>query len=63
MATDKKPTMLRLTDEMYEKIRYLAYVEHRSINAEIEHALEMYISSFEKENGSISLPTLSKDKK
>lgn len=47
----------------YEKIRYLAYVEHRSINAEIEYALEMYISSFEKENGSISLPTLSKDKK
>lgn len=56
MATDKKPTMLRLTEEMYEKVRYLAYVEHRSINAEIEHALAHYISSYETENGVISLP-------
>lgn len=58
MATDKKPTMLRLTDTMHEKIRYLAYLEHRSINSEIEHAIATYISMFEKEHGTISVPDL-----
>ncbi len=61
MATDKKPTMLRLTEEMYEKVRYLAYVEHRSINAEIEQALSCYISSYEQQNGIISIPSPSTD--
>ena len=61
MATDKKPTMLRLTNEMYEKVRYLAYFEHRSMNAEIEHVIATYISNFEKKHGSISVPDPSKD--
>ena len=56
MATEKKPTMLRLTEEMYEKIRYLAYLEHRSMNSEIEHVLSQYIQSFESQNGVITLP-------
>lgn len=57
MATDKRPTMLRLTDDMYEKIRYLAYKERRSMNAEIEFALATYISSYEQKNGTICVPT------
>ena len=61
MATDKKPTMLRLTNEMYEKVRYLAYFEHRSMNAEIEYAIATYISNFEKKHGSISVPDQPKD--
>lgn len=58
MATDKKPTMLRLTENMYEKIRYLAYLEHRSMNSEIEYALSCYIQSYESTHGSISVPNL-----
>lgn len=61
MATEKKPTMLRLTNEMYEKVRYLAYMEHRSINAEIEYALATYISDYEQQHGVISVPDISKD--
>ena len=61
MATDKKPTMLRLTSDMYEKIRYLAYLEHRSMNAEIEYAIDSYIAFFEKQHGPINLPDISKD--
>lgn len=53
MATTKRPTMLRLNDEMYEKIRFLAYKEHRSVNAQIEYALQKYIDEFEQSNGSI----------
>lgn len=56
MATDKRPTMLRLPEITYEKVRYLAYVERRSINMEIEHALEVYISNYEAVHGAIQLP-------
>ena len=61
MATDKKPTMLRLTEDMYEKVRYIAYFEHRSINAQIEQALSVYIADFENKHGTISLPAPSTD--
>ena len=53
--TDKKPTMLRLPEETVQKIKFLANVEHRSMNMEIEHILKVYISSYEKENGVISV--------
>lgn len=56
MATDKRPTMLRLPENLYEKIRYLAYVEHRSMNMEIEYALGAYVEAFESKNGPITLP-------
>lgn len=56
MATNKRPTMLRLPDELYEKIRYLAYLEHRSLNMEIEYAIQSYISAFESKNGSLQVP-------
>ena len=56
MATAKRPTMLRLPEETYEKVRYLAYVERRSINMQIEHALEKYIAAYESANGEIVIP-------
>jgi predicted DNA-binding protein len=55
MATDKRPTMLRLPESTYEKVRYLAYVERRSINMEIEHAIENYITDYERDHGSIPI--------
>ena len=61
MATDKKPTMLRLTEEMYEKIRYIAYLEHRSMNAEIVYALSCYVKMYEQKNSPISFPPPSTD--
>lgn len=56
MATDKRPTMLRLPEELYEKVRYLAYLEHRSMNMEIEYALQSYVQQFEHDHGPIELP-------
>ncbi len=55
MATDKRPTMLRLPETTYEKVRYLAFKERRSINMQIEHALETYIAEYEKANGPIQV--------
>lgn len=56
MATEKRPTMLRLPEEIHEKIRYLALVERRSINMQIEHALAQYIADYESQHGPIQLP-------
>lgn len=61
MATNKRPTMLRLPEIMYEKVRYLAYIERRSINMEIEHALEVYISNYESIHGVIQIPDTEKE--
>ena len=59
MATDKRPTMLRLPERTYEKVRYLAYKERRSINMQIEQAIEVYISAYECKNGPIPIDGLS----
>lgn len=56
MATGRKSTTLRLPEDIYEKIRYLAFVERRSVNMQIEHTLSKYISGYEQQYGSIKLP-------
>ncbi len=56
MATEKRPTMLRLPEEIYEKVRYLAFIERRSINMQIEHAISQYIDAYERQHGPIQLP-------
>ena len=55
MSTNKRPTMLRLPEELYEKVRYMAYVERRSVNMQIEHALQQYVIQFEQAHGPIRL--------
>ena len=56
MATGKRPTMLRLPEELYEKVRYLAFLERRSINMQIEHALNEYIDRYDERHGPLQLP-------
>lgn len=61
MATDKKPTMLRLPRDILEKTKIIAEKEHRSMNMQIEYALMVYIAAYEKEHGVIPLPNLSEE--
>lgn len=56
MATDKRQFTLRVQNDTYEKMRYLAYVERRSIAMEIETAMIAYIAAYEKQHGAIQLP-------
>lgn len=58
MATDKRPTMLRLPEDLYEKLRLLAFIERRSVNRQIEHVLEKYIADFEAANGPLEVPAI-----
>lgn len=57
MATSKIPTMLRLPEQLHEKVKLLADIEHRSMNMEIEYALSKYVSDYESQNGTIPLST------
>lgn len=56
MATDKRQFTLRIQDQTYEKMRYLAFVERRSIAMEIETAMLSYISAYEAQHGPIQIP-------
>lgn len=59
MATDKRQFTLRIQEETYEKMRYLAFKERRSIAMEIETAMLAYIAEYEKANGPIQVDVLS----
>ncbi len=53
MATEKRQFTLRMQESTYEKVRYLAFVDRRSIAMEIEHIINKYANEYEKENGPI----------
>ena len=61
MATDKRQFTLRIQDETYEKMRFLAYAERRSIAMEIEAAMLAYIANYENQHGPIQLPESSEE--
>ena len=57
MSTEKRRYTLRLHDDTFENIKYIAEKSKRSIAMQIEYILEKYVAEFEKENGPISAPT------
>ena len=56
MATDKRQFTMRMQDDTYEKIRYLAFTDRRSIAMEIEHILLEHIAAWEAQHGPIRVP-------
>lgn len=53
MATNKRVFTLRLSDEVFDKIRILATREHRSLTNYIEYILIKHLEECEKEHGEI----------
>lgn len=49
------PFSLRVSESLMDKIKYIAEINKRSANKEIEFALEQYVRKFEKDNGKIEL--------
>ncbi len=49
------PFSLRISENLLDKIKYIAEQNKRSANKEIEFALEQYIRKYEAENGQIEL--------
>lgn len=48
------PFSLRISEDMHEKLKFIAKDHKRSENKEIEYILEHYIKQYEKENGKIN---------
>lgn len=53
MATDKRVFTLRLKDENFTKIKYIADKNKRSIAMQIEFLIEQHVEQYEKEKGII----------
>ena len=53
MSTNKQPLTLRIEENIFAKIKQIAEKERRSLNSQIETAIEKYIADYEKQNGSI----------
>ena len=49
------PFSLRVSEELLDKIKFIAATNKRSANKEIEFILEKAVKDFENENGVISL--------
>ncbi len=63
MATDKKVFTLRVQDSTYEKVRYLAFSDRRSVSMEMEHILLEYIDKYESIHGEIAISSPSEEEK
>lgn len=48
---------LRMQDELYYKIKYIAKKENRSYNQEAVYILKKYIDEYENQNGVIDIDT------
>lgn len=55
MANYYTPFSLRVSEELLDKVKYIAEENKRSANKEIEFALEQYVKAFEASNGKIKL--------
>ena len=53
MATNKRVFTLRLSDEVFDKIGFLATKEHRSMTNYIEYVLMQHLEQIEEKQGKI----------
>lgn len=51
----KVASQMRFDETLYQKAKYIAEKEYRSVNAQIEYFISVGIKQYEKENGVILL--------
>lgn len=56
MPTNKRVFTLRLQEYNFDKIKYIADKNKRSITMQIEYLVEKCIDEYEKKNGIIQIP-------
>lgn len=56
MMEKKGRYTLRIDEELWEKLTYVAGYEMRTKNREVEQIIKRHIAAFEKEHGQIDLP-------
>ena len=52
---NQKNYNLRVDENSYKKLKYIADYNHRSVNSHIEFLIEQCINDFEKQNGKIDI--------
>lgn len=52
---NQKNYNLRVDENSYRKLKYVADYNHRSVNSHIEFLIEQCIFEFEKQNGKINI--------
>ena len=55
MGAGTRPVCYNLNPAIIEKIRYIAFMEHRKNNAVVSEALERFVTEWEQTNGKISV--------
>lgn len=50
-----RPVCYNLNPAIIEKVRYIAFMEHRKNNAVVNEALERFVTEWERANGEISV--------
>lgn len=55
MSKSKSTTSIRIDETLFSKLKIIATKEKRSINSQMEHAIEKCVENFEKEYGTISV--------
>jgi len=58
MSTIKRAFTLRLQEDNFEKIKFIADKNKRSIAMQIEYLIEQHIDEYEKKNGAIPINQL-----
>ncbi|AMJ41716.1 hypothetical protein [Anaerotignum propionicum] len=55
MATEKRAFTMRMQNDNFEKIKFLAEQNKRSIAMQIEYLIEKAVSEYENEHGKIEI--------
>lgn len=55
ISTDKRAFTMRMQPENFNKIKYIAEQNKRSIAMQIEYLIEQCVFEYEKENGKIPI--------
>lgn len=53
-----RPSQIRMDEELYDKIKYIAHKQNRSWNGQANWILQQYIKDYEKVNGKITAKDL-----
>ena len=57
MATKIPLRPVRMEDELYQKVCFIADLEERSCNAEIVYILKQFVQQYEAKHGPIQIPS------
>ena len=55
MATNKRPVLIRVQPVNYDKLKFIADRNGRSVSNQLEFLMKLFIENYETQNGQIPL--------